>query len=82
MEAIAVKRHLSKRGNAVGFGADGRAIIGQWLKYARAWQISHATEQGIIADARRFTSKGEAAEYAASVIDDATTERLAWWDYR
>lgn len=68
---------ISKKGNAVGFDATGRTVVGQYSRNAKCWQVWQ--EPGVMQSSRNFPSHELAAEYAATIVDDGKTSELAWW---
>lgn len=77
---------ISAKGNAVGFTATGETITGRRSGCKTAWRIEVYREIGLVSlpvatddRNRSFPSKATAAAYAATLIDDEATARLAWW---
>jgi hypothetical protein len=75
--------YISKKGNAVGFTAQGETVIGRFTK-SGAWRIAVAnpvTENESLTDprGRNFAIKNDAIEYANTLIDPIVTAEKAWW---
>lgn len=68
---------ITKRGNTVGFDANGREICGQYSSKAKCWQVW--IHPFVSLTGRNFPTLAQAKEYAASIIDEAKTSELAWW---
>lgn len=75
------KLSISKRGNAVGFDAQGRTITAGYRSPSKSWVVETVnSDTGLVQDSRRFGTEQEARQHAASLIDPGQTRKLAWWD--
>jgi hypothetical protein len=77
-----MKIEISKKGNAVGFTAQGNTVIGRYRSKIKAWNIGIVSPVGVeyMSESRNFPTITDAKTYAASIIDEQKTAELAWWN--
>lgn len=71
---------ISKKGNTLGWDANGLQIIGGYHAPIKAWVITRINEDsGNAIDRKNFPDKESASQYAASIINQRITDRKKWW---
>ena len=76
---------ITKKGNVLGFTVNGEAIIGCYRSKIKAWRIDIVSKElgiPILTDSRNRTlpTRGMAADYANTLINEIKTKELSWWN--
>jgi len=86
MRAKEVQAEMCGTGSTMGFDAQGHSITAAHLRASRCWCVDTVVTVGEIPIqssynlcSRRFPTKRQAAEHAATLIDDTQTALLKWW---
>jgi hypothetical protein len=78
-----VSKLFTKRGNTVGFDAEGRAVVGWYSSRDKLWHVAqmteHTSEYLTNGTHRLFCTCEAASAHASTLIDSDRTEKLAWW---
>ena len=69
---------MTRRGNTIGFTAQGEPICGRYAKAMKAWQVYIQGACGP-KDTRNFAKKDEAEAYASTLVDMQKTQEQRWW---